>query len=176
MLGEAGSGSWLCEGHPGPHGDGGCGRESLRVPWGRGLLLSLCLRPLPGLGAEGNGSVKSRCGGNRPHVSLGESRVERKNMSPFPSPFFTSLFLSRIISANRGKSKFTKNYTFSLKISLHLFFPLVLRGWGIPPITLGVNWGVCQQFWGRGCELLLPSQSLAGGEGYLVLWGSPPPS
>lgn len=31
-------------------------------------------------------------------------------------------------------------------------------------------------FGGKGCELLLPAQSSDGGEGHLVLWGSPPPS
>lgn len=153
-----------------------------RGPLGKGFVAVACLRPLPGLGSEGNGSVKSRAGGNGPRVGPGESGAKRKNVFSFPSPFFTSLFLPRIISANQGKSRFTKSRftkspTFSLKIPPPaLSSPLVLLGWGIPPNPSGANWEVCRQFWGKGCELLLlPAQSSAGGEGHLVLWGSPPP-
>lgn len=122
---------------------------SLSGSLGEGVVAVVCLRPLPGLGAEGSGSVKSRCGGNRPCVSLGESRVKRKNMFPFPSLFHFPLPLQKNFSKPRKMQIYKKN-TFSLKISLPSpFSPLVLLGWGIPPITLGVNWGVCHQFWGK---------------------------
>ncbi|KAL2295629.1 hypothetical protein Nmel_018744, partial [Mimus melanotis] len=99
---------------------------SLSGSLGEGVVAVVCLWPLPGLGAEGNGSVKSRCGGNRPRVSLGESRVRRKNMFPFPSLFHFPLPLQNNFSKPRKmqiykkKDLFLENFT-----SFTFFFPCV---------------------------------------------------
>lgn len=108
MLGQSGSGCSCVRGTLSPTGAVVVAGSLL----GKEVVAVAFLRPLPGLGSEGNGSVKSRAGGDGPRVGLGGSGVKRKNMFPFPSLFFTSLFLPRIISANQGKSKFTKTPPF----------------------------------------------------------------
>lgn len=80
---------------------------------------------------------------------------------------------SRIISANQGKCKFTKKHLFLENFTSYTFFSPCVPWLGDSPHHFGCELGCLSPVLGKGCELLV---NLAGGEGHLVLWGSPSPS
>ncbi|XP_027763101.1 uncharacterized protein LOC114070090 [Empidonax traillii] len=144
-----------------------------RRPLGKGFAAAVCLGLLPVLGLEGDGSVKSRAGGNGAVRGPGGKRGKEKEF-PFLPSFFHFPFPSQNNLGKPGKkADLGKKPTFSLKISTPaLLSSLLLLIWEIPPNALGGNWEVCHQLWGKGCKLLLPAQSLVRGEGPSIFQGS----